>query len=510
MSGALAAVGGPALKGAVMPAKPTADSGASFAPALQLARDVLEGTLSRPGAGPRGMPGPTPPTDPNAWGSVDELTPIPSLSLMLGQTCPVVSPPAGTIATVTAPDSACTGEALLPTADAGGATPEISTIGLAAGLPVNGGTDLLGKTGVRLTPSAHAQIPGPVTTPAVAGSAGDGTTTAGTAPRIALAGAGSAITAANTPGAATPTDTIPANTPGVVAAGATNTAGATPAPSVGVPAVADAARVPASGAPVVQSTTAPAIQPASSGQVPGTTTEPQAGPATQATPVTPASSATTPVGAGTGSLPGAVAVAQPATVRGAGIDREASSSGAQLQPAQVAGALPVQQAPATLTAAPAVPVPSVPAPQHAPLATQLYKPVFSLTSAAPGEHLITVRVAPDELGPVTVRAVVTAEGMRVELFAPTDTAREALRGMLPDLRRDLATPGLNASLDVSTKDPSDGGPAGGDPDWQDPARRDRSHHLPVPPGSSGGIPPDDPATRSGRLWWNQSTLDLLA
>lgn len=64
---------------------------------------------------------------------------------------------------------------------------------------------------------------------------------------------------------------------------------------------------------------------------------------------------------------------------------------------------------------------------------------------------MTVHVTPDTLGPVTVRAHVGAEGVRVELFAPTDGGRDALRAILPDLRRDLTGAGLSGSLDLSSQ-----------------------------------------------------------
>ncbi|QJA00431.1 flagellar hook-length control protein FliK [Leifsonia sp. PS1209] len=65
--------------------------------------------------------------------------------------------------------------------------------------------------------------------------------------------------------------------------------------------------------------------------------------------------------------------------------------------------------------------------------------------------MMTVHVTPDTLGPVTVRAHVGAEGVRVELFAPTDGGRDALRAILPDLRRDLSGAGLSGSLDLSSQ-----------------------------------------------------------
>jgi len=64
--------------------------------------------------------------------------------------------------------------------------------------------------------------------------------------------------------------------------------------------------------------------------------------------------------------------------------------------------------------------------------------------------VLTLSVTPDNLGPVTVRAHVSAAGVRVELFAPNDMGRDALRAILPDLRRDLAGTGMNANLQLSS------------------------------------------------------------
>lgn len=83
------------------------------------------------------------------------------------------------------------------------------------------------------------------------------------------------------------------------------------------------------------------------------------------------------------------------------------------------------------------------------MAPQLAKPIFTLAAAAPGEHVMTVKVTPENLGPVTVQAHIGADGVKVELFAPTDAGRAAVQAVLPDLRRDLADAGLAASLDLS-------------------------------------------------------------
>jgi flagellar hook-length control protein FliK len=124
---------------------------------------------------------------------------------------------------------------------------------------------------------------------------------------------------------------------------------------------------------------------------------------------------------------------------------------------------------ATASTTPAAPTNS--APPTADLSTQLSRPLFTLASAGRGEHVMTVHVTPDALGPVTVRAHVGADGVRVELFAPTDTGRDALRAILPDLRRDLSGAGLGGSLDLSSQNqPSPGGDDR--PGWtQNPVRR---------------------------------------
>jgi flagellar hook-length control protein FliK len=74
---------------------------------------------------------------------------------------------------------------------------------------------------------------------------------------------------------------------------------------------------------------------------------------------------------------------------------------------------------------------------------------------------MTLSVTPDDLGPVTIRAHVGADGVRVELFAPNDAGREALRAILQDLKRDLASAGLGADLDLSSQNQPDEPETGG-------------------------------------------------
>jgi flagellar hook-length control protein FliK len=102
---------------------------------------------------------------------------------------------------------------------------------------------------------------------------------------------------------------------------------------------------------------------------------------------------------------------------------------------------------------PTPPASAAPAPAFA---AQIAKPLFTIAGAAFGDHTVTITVTPDNLGPVTVRAHVTADGMRVQLFAPTDAGRDALRAVLPDLRRDLAGSGINSSLDLSSQNQPNG------------------------------------------------------
>jgi flagellar hook-length control protein FliK len=132
--------------------------------------------------------------------------------------------------------------------------------------------------------------------------------------------------------------------------------------------------------------------------------------------------------------------------------------------------------------------------------------VFSLASAAPGEHVVTISVTPENLGPVTVRAHITGEGIRVELFAPTDLAREALRVILPDLRRDLAGTGLSAQLDLSSDsqagDPESTRQSRSEADGRNSDARDRR-------GAAARAPDTPPENRPPRFG-AAHTIDVLA
>jgi cell wall-associated NlpC family hydrolase len=111
-------------------------------------------------------------------------------------------------------------------------------------------------------------------------------------------------------------------------------------------------------------------------------------------------------------------------------------------------------APALLPAAAPAPVaapaaPSAPTPAPA-LLGQLSGPVTQLVTQPDGSHTVVVRVVPEQLGPVTVDAHLTDHGLHIELTAPTDAGRDALAGVLGDLRRDLAAGGITANVSLGS------------------------------------------------------------
>ncbi len=141
----------------------------------------------------------------------------------------------------------------------------------------------------------------------------------------------------------------------------------------------------------------------------------------------------------------------------------------------------------TIPTQPATPTPLASAPQPA-LAPQLAAPLFSLASAGHGEHVMTLRVAPDDLGPLTVRAHIDAAGVRIELFAPGDAGRDAVRHVLPELRRSLEDSGASLSLS-SQNSPPDAGRDPGQGSGRDPGQGTGQ-------GSGPGSGTRDPDTRT--------------
>ncbi|WP_076261885.1 flagellar hook-length control protein FliK [Intrasporangium flavum] len=181
------------------------------------------------------------------------------------------------------------------------------------------------------------------------------------------------------------------------------------------------------------------------------------------------------------------------------------------QPVAAVSAPAVPTTPVVTQAAPASP--SAPATPQ-PFAEQLSRPVLRLAAGAPGEHVLTVRVSPEHLGPVTVQAHIGADGVRIELFSGSDAGRAAVQAALPDLRRDLAGTGLGASLDLSHRphsgapahDPSAGEGRGdrGDTGGQgrDGSRADAPSRLVAAPGHHASTPSQPSPT--------VAVLDVLA
>jgi flagellar hook-length control protein FliK len=147
---------------------------------------------------------------------------------------------------------------------------------------------------------------------------------------------------------------------------------------------------------------------------------------------------------------------------------DAAAAHSSSDPVAPTGATPTDAAPTTVsTVAPPVPVAppiasappaalaptasAAPVPAPVPLQSQIAGPVFTLAQGTAGEQTITITVTPENLGPVTVSARTSAGSMHIELFAPSDAGREALRVLLTDLRRDLAVAGIHTSLNLSTQ-----------------------------------------------------------
>jgi flagellar hook-length control protein FliK len=271
------------------------------------------------------------------------------------------------------------------------------------------------------------------------------------------------------PIAPSPTAAVPAATVATIASAVPPTSAASVAePSVTATVVAstvgtaELAAAPVKGArlptkaeakPVAPTSTAVSAPAVAIIQVPVTPGPVTPAPVSLAPTPVPASlpASTTPMTVDVVTLPGSVP-AKPVKAEAAPISVTAVSQDAN---APASATIPVPAQPAVASAAPAAPTAPAPA-QH--FTVQLSKPIFTLASAGAGEHVVTVKVTPENLGPITVRAHVGVDGMRVELFAPSDVGRDAIRSILPDLRKDLAGQGLSANLDLSSQNqPSDRG-----------------------------------------------------
>lgn len=154
------------------------------------------------------------------------------------------------------------------------------------------------------------------------------------------------------------------------------------------------------------------------------------------------------------AVPGA-AEAQ-GTVQASAPSQAAADTQSSIAGPAIAVAAPVASAPVTAASAaePAATAGARPA-----LLPQLAAPVIALARSPQGEHSVTLTVSPENLGPVTVRAHIVGSSIRLELHAPSDAGREALRVILADLRRDLSVAAPGASVDVSARDTPSGSTA---------------------------------------------------
>lgn len=116
-----------------------------------------------------------------------------------------------------------------------------------------------------------------------------------------------------------------------------------------------------------------------------------------------------------------------------------------------------------------------------------------------GAYHLTLTVTPDAFGPITVRARIGAGGdVRIELTGGTEAGRDALRVMVADLRRDLATvsPSAHLSLGAGSADAGAGDRAGaGGPNGSpaDPQGHGRDGRADQSGDSSSPVAPRTPA-----------------
>lgn len=453
-----------------------ARSGAEFGAALT----AVSASSAVPGAGQRdrGRPEPT----------RDDGTPSATTVSPTGSAAGTVAPTTGT------PGAAATGSATddddAVTSDAATTEPvaqsvaNVLTPGVAAALAGEGTARLQAVVGQ--DPAA-----GTVATPATTATTGDDAT-AETPDPTAVAGTGTPTPALSN---AALSNAALLNTVSLVAAAmstapaapiasssATASAASSTAPAAGVvgtPATAPTGAALASGATAVAQPTAPAGQPAAAAAAVTVTAAGQH-PAVRHTAAALPGAQAASAAAGTAATPaGHVATAAGADQGGASLPAGPGTVDAPVVLAVPATAAPVSSTP---TAAPSAPAMPATAPQ--PVAQQLARPLFTLAHAGPGEHVLTVQLTPDALGPVTVRAHVTGHGMHVELFAASDAGRDAVRQILPDLRRDS---GGSTTLDLSAQNhPADAGSEG-----RDRAAADTT-------GDRTGRETDHPASREAR------------
>lgn len=298
--------------------------------------------------------------------------------------------------------------------------------------PMQPPVDAAEDAGVADAPAASAGLPPIAASSTVAASVDPARATA-SAGALAASAAPPAVPGASPRTSSSPgvgAASLPVSTAAVAGASDTNSTAAdvpadaalrlAPVPSSAAAAAGEHGAVAAAPAPASASNTDPALRIA-------TATAPD----TVASP------------AGSAPVVAAPAASAPATADAAGTT-VAVTAPSPASPPPVAPSTPA----ATAALARPVPLP------------QISAPVVALAQAADGDHSLTLTVSPENLGPVTVRAHISGGAIHIELHAPNDLGREALRAVLADLRRDLAAAAPHASLMLSS---SDDGPGSANP-----------------------------------------------
>jgi flagellar hook-length control protein FliK len=101
------------------------------------------------------------------------------------------------------------------------------------------------------------------------------------------------------------------------------------------------------------------------------------------------------------------------------------------------------------------PVHRHPAAEQLPLARQVAGPVLALRAGGDGSHQLIVALHPAELGPVNVHVRIVGDLMTIALASTSESAHDALRDALPQLRSELQSAGLSSatlSLDLTSGD----------------------------------------------------------
>ncbi|TFD24818.1 flagellar hook-length control protein FliK [Cryobacterium lyxosi] len=413
------------------------------------------------------------------WNALDAAAPVTAAVAALaatagtfgvtaGSAASIASAAVATIPALRTPDPATrTIAVVLPTGDAGAAAPTATTF----------------ASVVVAAPTAAAQAAAASSRATVtAASAADATPTAFTTAEV-TADVTASVTASTAPPPASAISGV------VTASRVPATAVGVPATAVGVPVTAADVPVTAADVPATAAGGAAQAGAAQAGAVQNTAT---------------LNTAVTIAGASSFAVPESVRLTGRGTDAVADTDTDAVAHSASSAPA--ASALPTAGAiglPAVVSTPTTAGVAAPASVNAMPLTAQIMKPLFSLTTAAPGEHVLTISVSPDNLGPVTVRAHVTGEGIRVELFAPTDLARDALRVILPDLRRDLAGSGLSAQLNLSSDSQAGDPSATRQPRSEADARNSDAR-------SADGRAPDTPREQRPPQFGSTHTIDVLA